>query len=342
MAENTTSKPKRGRRPKADIQLEFEKILHETENENPVSAKIDEMIRRQNQETIDSVKELQTDDVIRKFADFSIDVTKTLGSLSEKIVKEVQTLAQIRQAIILETEHLQTLHKIDIVQTTTDGMLEEYKTLQTDLENEIQTTRNQWESEQEEREHEIQEYEETLNKTRKRELEEFEYKKNLERKKTQDKYEEELRLRDKQNKEKQESLEKNWQERETILKSHEAELNELRNTVNTFPEKLQKEISKTVAESVKQAELSLKQEILLLKRDRESEQRVAELKIQTLNDQLAWQNTQIAQLQMQLEEAKKQVQDIAVKAIEGASGSRALAHINQIAMEQAKGRPSGT
>jgi len=38
---------------------------------------------------------------------------------------------------------------------------------------------------------------------------------------------------------------------------------------------------------------------------------------------------------------QQQVQDIAVKAIEGASGSKALSHVNQIAMEQAKNRPQG-
>ena len=47
----------------------------------------------------------------------------------------------------------------------------------------------------------------------------------------------------------------------------------------------------------------------------------------------------ITTLEKQLAEAKQQVQDIAVKAIEGASGARALSHINQIAMEQAKNRP---
>jgi ATP-dependent protease Clp ATPase subunit len=47
-------------------------------------------------------------------------------------------------------------------------------------------------------------------------------------------------------------------------------------------------------------------------------------------------------LEKQLEEAKRQVQEIAVKAIEGASGARALSHINEIAMEQAKHRmPQG-
>jgi hypothetical protein len=37
-----------------------------------------------------------------------------------------------------------------------------------------------------------------------------------------------------------------------------------------------------------------------------------------------------------------QVREIAVQAIEGASGARALAHINQIAMEQAKHRAPGS
>ena len=52
--------------------------------------------------------------------------------------------------------------------------------------------------------------------------------------------------------------------------------------------------------------------------------------------------SKMEKLQTQLEEAKKQVQDIAVKAIEGASGAQALSHINKIAMEQAKTRtPQG-
>jgi hypothetical protein len=55
----------------------------------------------------------------------------------------------------------------------------------------------------------------------------------------------------------------------------------------------------------------------------------------------AHQQAQIAALEKQLADAKQQVQDIAVKAIEGASGSKALSHINQIAMEQAKNRPQG-
>jgi hypothetical protein len=46
--------------------------------------------------------------------------------------------------------------------------------------------------------------------------------------------------------------------------------------------------------------------------------------------------------QDQFDDAKKQVQDIAVNAIEGSSGAQALSQINKIAMEQAKTRtPQG-
>ena len=48
--------------------------------------------------------------------------------------------------------------------------------------------------------------------------------------------------------------------------------------------------------------------------------------------------TKIAELQKQVEEAARKVSDIALQAIEGASGSRALKHVNQIALEQAKQR----
>jgi colicin import membrane protein len=81
--------------------------------------------------------------------------------------------------------------------------------------------------------------------------------------------------------------------------------------------------------------------LLVLKKDAESEKRLAELRIRTLEETLAHQAAQVATLEKYLAEAKQQVQDIAVKAIEGASGAKALAHINQIAMEQAKTRPQG-
>jgi colicin import membrane protein len=62
------------------------------------------------------------------------------------------------------------------------------------------------------------------------------------------------------------------------------------------------------------------------------------LQIKALQETVSRQAGEIEKLQGLVEEAKRQVQDIAVKAIEGASGAQALSHINKIAMEQAKTR----
>ena len=106
-----------------------------------------------------------------------------------------------------------------------------------------------------------------------------------------------------------------------------------------FPDRLKAEVERAVSEGVGAADAARRQEIVLLKKDAETEKRVAELRIKTLDEMVERQSAQIEALEKQLADAKQQVQDIAVKAIEGASGARALSHINQIAMEQAKNRP---
>ncbi len=90
--------------------------------------------------------------------------------------------------------------------------------------------------------------------------------------------------------------------------------------------------------ALKGAEQKFEQQTLLLKKDSDAEKRIAELQIQSLKETVDRQAAEIAKIHAQVEEAKKQVQDIAVKAIEGASGAQALSQINKIAMEQAKTR----
>jgi colicin import membrane protein len=105
-----------------------------------------------------------------------------------------------------------------------------------------------------------------------------------------------------------------------------------------FPSRLATECAKTAKEAAKEAEAKLTQEMERLKRDLVVEKQIAELKIKQLHELLTASHAQISALQSQLDEAKHQVQDIAVKAIEGASEAKALNHINQIAIEQAKNR----
>ncbi|MBV8551415.1 MAG: hypothetical protein JOY54_08950 [Acidobacteriaceae bacterium] len=345
MATKTTKKtvpPNRSRRSKAEVQREFDAIRRETEgareSANPKNVDAEQ---RYSAEIRQAVEEISVDSIAQQISAVGGQISRTLMDLTDRMTDEVDQLRRVREAVQLERQELERLHKIDVAATSIDQLVQDYERERERLETEIQTRRSEWEQEARTAERERKEAEEAFRKQRQRENEDFEYKKQLERKKAQDKYEEEVRLLEKKNEERQEELERNWLQRETALKEREEELARLRREVEDLPKRIAAEKEAALADATKQAASNYEQRILILQKDAEAERKVAELQVKTLQDTVKRQTEQITALEKALEEAKRQVQEIALKAIEGASGSKALAHVNQIAMEQAKGRPQG-
>ncbi len=337
-ARNTVN---RARKSKAEVQEEFEKIREQSEREkSELNPKIEELSRQRENEVKEALKDISTETVALKISSLGVEISKTLSELSVKLSAETELLISLRGAAALERKEIEKLHKMDIAATSLDQLLEEYSQKSKELEEQITQSRAAWSEEESGREREQKEFEENLKKQRQREKEEHEYQKNIERKKEQDDWDETQRLQERKNKEKQEALEKSWQARESALKEREDELIRMRKEVAEFPEKSRQETAKTVVEAVKAAEAAYAQELLALRKDAETEKRLSELKIKTLEETVGRQFSQVEVLGQRLEEAKRQVQDIAVKAIEGASGAKALSHVSQLAMEQAKLRPS--
>jgi len=333
----------RTRRPRAEVEKEFDKLVEDEEKAKAASSpKTTDLAKLHEQEARQAVEGVSIEGVVQKISGLGIDISKSLTELSAKLAAEVERLTTLREAVALETRELERLHKIDIAATSLDDLLQAYQSQKEKLEAEIATQRTAWEEEDRVRTRDQKEAEDALKKQRQREMEEYEYKKGIERKKAQDRYEEDIRLLEKKNKEKQEALEKSWQEREAALKEKEIEWAHLRKEVDDFPARLKKEVDSAVVSAIKAAEQKFEQQMILLKKDSEGEKRIAELQVQSLKDTVDRQVSEMEKLQAQVEEAKKQVQDIAVKAIEGASGAQALTQINKIAMEQAKTRtPQG-
>jgi len=190
---------------------------------------------------------------------------------------------------------LERLHKIDVAATALDQMVQDYARQKQQLEAEDAAQR---------------------------EIEEYEYKKALERKKAQDKYEEDVRLAEKKNKERQETLEKGWQQREAALKERETSWRVCAKRPKSSRHGFQKEAKGAAGAIAARDRSQIRAATAGAQKDAETEKRLAELKVGTLEDAVARQQTQIAAIEKQLAEAKQQVQDIAVKAIEGASGAR--------------------
>jgi len=334
--------PARVRKSKAEVHQEFENIREEVEaSRGNIDVKTEEAARIRENEVRQGVEGVTVENVVERISGLGLEISKSLAGISAKLVEEVNLLASVRDTVALERKEIERLHKIDVAATALDQLVEDYARHRQELESEIAARRSGWEEESRTAERERKEQEENLRKQRQREIEDYEYKKNLERKKALDKYEEDLRLQEKKNQERQEMLEKSWQQREAALKEREGELTNLRKESEEFPARLKKEAQAAAGEAARAAEARFEQQILILKKDSEAERRVFDLHVKTLEEYVSRQAAQIATLEKQLGEAKQQVQDIAVKAIEGASGAKALSHINQIAMEQAKNRPQG-
>ncbi len=342
MPAKSTKVPVRARRSKPEVQQEFEEIQKEVERvRGAPDAKGEEVARMREAEVRQAVEAVTVDAVVQRISGLGLEVSRALADVSGKLTEEVQLLASVRDAVALERKELERLHKIDTAATAVDQMVQDYTLEKQRLESEIAAQRAEWEEESERAERERKEQEESLRKQRQREIDDYEYKKNLERKKAQDKYDEDMRLLEKRNQEKQETLEKGWKQREAVLNEREEDLARLRKESEEFPARLQKEAQAAAEQARRETEARLDQQTLVLKKDIEAEKRLAALQVKTLEDGVARQQAQIVALEKQLADAKQQVQDIAVKAIEGASGAKALSHINQIAMEQAKNRPQG-
>ena len=334
--------PVRAKRARAEVEKEFAEIQEQVESaRNAPDTKAEEAARLREAEVRSAVEGVTVEGIVQRISGLGLEVARALSDVSAKLTDETQLLASAREAVALERKELERLHKIDIAATTLDQMVQDYTREKQRLEAEIAADRGVWEQESDRVERERREQEDALKKQRQREIDDYEYKKNLERKKAQDKYEEEVRQAEKKNAEKQETLERSWKQREEALKEQEEELSCLRKESADFPARLQKEAAAAAAQARSETEVRLEHQALVLRKDAEAEQRLGELRAKTLEELVARQQSQIAALERQLADAKQQVQDIAVKAIEGASGAKTLSHINQIAMEQAKNRPQG-
>lgn len=330
----------RVKKTKTDVEQQFAQLAETMDHSQSLESSKSGMIEQiREAEVRAAVSEITVEVVSKKVAELNVEISRTLSGLSEKMTQEVQMLCSLKEAVAIESKELQRLHGIDVAATAMDQMLADYREKKTANKVELAQLHQELFKLKEDRVHAEEEYNENLKKNRVREQEDYDYRKHLEHKKYQDQFDEECRLRERQNRDAQEQLEKGWKEKETFFKLQEEEFISLKKETEQFPSRLEKECSKVAKEASKEAEAKYSQEIERLKRDLIVEKQIADLKIEQLQELLAASQEQVGALQTQLDESKRQVQDIAVRAIEGASGARALNHVNQIAIEQAKNRP---
>jgi DNA repair exonuclease SbcCD ATPase subunit len=303
--------------------------------ESKVASKPESLNQHKVQHTLDSLFKLQ--------ASFG----SVVSELSEQLTSEALKLQDLNEDVEEEITELEELHDLEAAEITLDRLIQDYEQSAKSLQDELESRQTEWEQQaitaSKTWTQEVQAYHRTLKarneayeKTHQRELETYEYDLERDRKLILDTYAQEQKAQQKALEDLQEHAEKQWNDRETNLAEREKQFEEAKAKVETFPKELEAAIKRAKEEGKGIANHQAKVKSDLLAKEVEGSRLFYELRLQSLQEGIQSQDTRLQSLSTQLTAALKQVQDLAVKAIEGASNINSLQAVKEIALEQAK------
>ena len=300
---------------------------------------------KKTKEVVQVAASLTTEGVGKEISELKLEIGRTLTRIAEQLEGEVNRFTAVRNAIAAKEKELQELYEIEKAAMSLAALIEaqnqkrqdfaaEMETKKEELRQEIESTRTAWEKEQEEHDAAVKERDAAEKKRQAREKEEFEYAFKREQQLATERFTYEKAKQEKELKDKKEQMENELKSREAAIAEKEAELNDLRTRAAHFPKELETAVAKAVKETSDRLLLEAKTREELLKKENEGERNVFKARIDSLEKTAAEQAERISTLTKQLEAAYQKVQDIAVKAVEGASNFKTVAGLQQLLGEQ--------
>ena len=329
----------------------YQTVLKQLEAQKEAELKPEKKIEEKKaKEVIQVAESLSSEGVTREISTLKIETSKTLAQISDRLEEEVNKFRAIQSAIALKEKELQEVYDIEKSAVTLAALIEsqnqkrqafeiEMAEKKEALSQEIEALRAQWEQEKKEYEEEIKERDMTEKKRREREKDDYEYSFKREQKLTKDKFEDEKSKLEKEIQVKKVQMESELKEREKVIAEKEEELNELRKKVGGFPKELEAAVGKAIKETAEKLNLEAKNREELQRKEFIGERNVYTTRIESLEKIVKEQSEQIAKFSQQLEKAYQQVQDIAVKTIEGSSTIKSFANLQQWISEQTRKAP---
>lgn len=276
------------------------------------------------------------------------NIGSSISNLSEQLIEKATTLENLQQSITEVTTQLKQLHQINEVKEDTLANLInfyqendqkftiEIEQQKENLQQQIQDLQQAWQKEQHQYQQSIKERDTNYQKQQQRETESYQYNLELQRDLAAEAYQQQQhKLYEDLENQKQE-LEFQWQEREKKISEQEKQYAEAKSLVDSFQGKLAAKVKQGEEEGKGIGYYQAKIKADLREREIAGEKQNYELQIASLQQNIDDQQLRIQQLTSQLEAAQQQVQNLALKAIEGSANRNSFEAMREIAIEQAK------
>lgn len=326
---------------KKEMLQAYNELLEQLREEREADLKPEQKAEeKKTQEAVKKADSLSVDSLMKNITDVKLQFGKTVSQLSEMLETEMNNYEKVKEAFAAKEKELKDIYEIEREASSLNALIQAQKQRKEQFEKEMQDEREEFEAEMEQKrsdwekekktaEVEAKEFRENLKKQQQREKEEFEYQFNLEKKQAQDKFNEDKAAMERELKEMRENAEKDLAERERNVAEKEQELNELRKKVDEFPAVLDSEIQKAVDNATEKLKMDAEHKEKMLTAEFDGERKVLNTKIESLEKTIKDQEQQIRQLADQLGKSYDQVQNIAVKAVEGSHWTKSGYERNQ-------------
>ena len=349
MAEKTAAPKKLTTKDtKQEMLTAYQDVLRQLEEKRQVESRPEAKVeQRFTAEAVKVADELSNEGVVKQIGELRASIGRLLSQASDRLEEQVGRYAQITKAIAFKEKELSEIYEIQRAALSLGALLQAQQQKREQFENEIagereeltreiDETRRLWEQEKAAHEAAVKDRDAAEARRRKREDEEYRYAFAREQQLAKDQFADEKGKMERELARRKVEMEQQLAERERVVAEREAELGRLRQQVEGFPAQLDAAVARAVKEATArvQSESTAREE--LLKRDFAGERNVLTTQIASLQQAVKDQAAQLAKLSQQSEKAYGQMQDIAVKAIEGSSQFKSWAGMQQMFADPAR------
>jgi len=324
-------------------------------------SRVREADRTEDQEALEAGLTTTVDSVLEGASRLRSLVGTALNDLADQMTQQAEKLERLNRAVALQNEKLQELHQIEHaadtmaklaaaygqeqarlesgfasrsreIEETYAGKSEELERAHAErraqLEREMAEQRAQWE----------RETEETV-RERQREETEFQYERERGRRLEEAEHADRKAALEKELRQLKEQHQAGWAEREAALRAREQEFSRLAAEAAAYPERLEQAVQEAREDARARAIEELEHRATLAQVERDWEKRSLEQTIAHLQGANQALEKKLADQAAELREARKQVNAIAEKAVEGASVARLLGPGGQAADQRTTDKP---
>ncbi|ANC71683.1 coiled-coil domain-containing protein [Deinococcus radiodurans] len=276
----------------------------------------------------------------------------TLAELSEQLSAEAAGLQGVLKLAQTEREALRDLYGLTAGEHALRDLLAEYdaaaeasrtelETQQTATAEEWEARQREWEDEEDARERATAERDLAARTARERDTADYSYQRDLDRRLDDETYRTEQAELTRARAERLDAQEREWNSLEAELTKREQKWREVTERAAALPAEREAALKRAEAEGNGIGTRQARVRTELQEKDIEGQRRVYEQRIQSAQTRLDLLSVRAQQLSEQVSAASRQMQDLAVKAIEGQANASSLSAFKELAMEQAKAQGKG-